>query len=284
MSNSEKARPGTKGAPRRAAKRTERPRSDLPCSGLKLAVMMGALLFSAAACGSAAADSDTAAVGDVVPIQSSGDETEQTAADQSGEVAGDEPASTDETPLADDPVGDPADGSGAGADTNGAATIEDAQAAYREFTDCMRNEGIQMPPAVFDAEGKIDLDAQLAYFQSLDPNEAASQDFTDEAAAEEQCAPANANELLALISPDASDIEQLQTDLSGELDTQLTALAQCMRAQFPDFPDPVGIELDLTADDDQGFNPFPGIDDEDPLYAAPMETCAQSVGLGGIGG
>ena len=250
---------------------------------------MAALLFTASACGSAAADSDTAAVGDVVPIQSSGDEPAS---------SGDEPASTEE-PLSadapavepgdesgDDPTDEPVDDSGAVTGANGVATIEDAQAAYREFTDCMRNEGIQMPPAVFDAEGKIDLDAQLAYFQSLDPNEAASQDFADEAAAEEQCVPANADELLALISPDASDIEQLQTDLSGELDTQLTALAQCMREQFPDFPDPVGFELDLTADDDgaEEFNPFPGIDSEDPLYAAPMEACAQSVGLGGIGG
>jgi len=178
-----------------------------------------------------------------------------------------------------DAAPDPAGAVSAEADTGAAPTIEEAQQAYRDFTECMRNEGVPMAPAVFDAQGRIDVDSQADFFTEGGAGTQAELSATQEQAAEAQCIPDNAEALLSLITPDASEIRRVEDELSGELDEQMTKLAVCMRREFPDFPDPVSIDLDFSADEDVNFEPFPGISLDDEVYAAGFDACGREVGV-----
>ena len=220
------------------------------------------IALTLAACGGSDASEVAAAQEDVVPIQSTESTTE---ADSISPGADNAAATTGSEPIS---------------ETAADLDIDTAQAMYREYVQCMRDEGVTMAPAAFTADGKIDLDAEIAWWEDQAAEDLDGLDQTDYESAEENCLPENAEAALALIAPDESEIADLEAGFEEDLTEDLTAISQCMRKEFPDFPDP--IIPDLSGDAGAGaieVDPFPGIDPEDPAYEAAFLACADEIGL-----
>ena len=123
----------------------------------------------------------------------------------------------------------------ADASTEATTTTEavDPEEAFQEYTQCMREHGIEMPDPSTDSGGVIEIEA-----------DGGDLDFSafDEAAAE--CDPI----LEAAFGEFALSPEQ-----EAEMMDQELALAQCMRAEGIDWPDPTGdmnVMIDLGEDVD----------------------------------
>lgn len=237
------------------------------------------LTLVAAACGGTDDSETAAAQQDVVPIGASeSSDAESATTETSVDGGSSEPDGPSDADAPTD-TDAPSDGDGT------TYTIAEAQDAYRSFVECMRDAGVPVAPAVFTADGTIDIDAEIEYFDSLTAEDAARFEElgdVDTEAIEEGCLPEGAEELYALIAPDESRVAELTAELEVDLAEQLTSIAQCMRRTFPDFPDPVLPDLEELNEDegsDGDFNPFPGIDPEDPVYEGVVEACAQEIGL-----
>lgn len=229
--------------------------------GLAGALAAG-IALTLAACSGGDTSEVAAAQQDVVPIQ------------PTSSTIGSDPA------LVDEDGAEPASSSEPTSGTASDLDIETAQAMYREYVQCMRDEGVTMAPAAFTADGKIDLDAEIAWWEDQAAENLDGLDQTDYESAEENCLPENAEAALALIAPDESEIADLEAGFEEDLTEDLTAISRCMRKEFPDFPDP--LIPDLSGDAEDGaieVDPFPGIDPEDPAYEEAFLACADEIGL-----
>lgn len=234
----------------------------------KGAMLLAALALLLAACGGGGETSETAsAQSDVVPIAPADGATTTASPGATTDAAA--------APAADSSVAD--EGAATGGQT---FTIAEAQDAYRSYVTCMKDEGVPVGPAVFDADGKIDIDAELAYWESLSAADIAGlEDETiDYDAIDMSCRPENAESLYALIAPDESRVQELENEFADEFNDQMTELARCMRRTFPEFPDPILPDLS-NLESDIDVDPFPGIDPDDPIYFEPFEQCALEIGL-----
>jgi hypothetical protein len=133
----------------------------------------------------------------------------------------------------------------------------DPQEAMLEFTECMRDHGIDMADPQFDGEGRggITLEATPENEEEL-------------AAAQEACQP--------LLENARSEME-LDPEQEAEMREQLLEFAECMRDHGIDMPDP-------QFSDDGGFvvqaGPEGGGPREDPDFAAAAEECQTEGGPG----
>ena len=136
-----------------------------------------------------------------------------------------------------------------------------------DFTECMRDNGIDIPDITFDADGQPVISGALAEeFDLLD--------------GEFQTALSNCRGIFA----EAGEGVELQLDpeLIAEVTDQLTEWAICMRDNGVEgWPDPLptfsGTEIPFPmAEMAQAFN--------DPEFAGAMEACEDLVAFPGIGG
>lgn len=161
----------------------------------------------------------------------------------------------------------------------GAATS--TEEALLAFTECLREHGLEVDDPDFDGTGGFGIAIPFGDGSGTGPDD-------DTQAALEACQP-----LMEGIQDQFNDFDPSQ------LEDQLYAFAECMRDEGVDWPDP-----DLTAfapgggaagppqggepgeGPNQGGGPFAGngVDMEDPLVQAALETCQSDVGFGFPGG
>jgi hypothetical protein len=154
--------------------------------------------------------------------------------------------------------------------TTGATTTTEApdlEEAALDFTECMRENGIEIPDITFDADGQPVISASLAQeFDLLD---------TQFQAALSTCR--------VIFSEAGAGVElQLDPELLAEVTDQLTEYAVCMRDNgVESWPDPLptftGSEIPFPmAEMGEAFN--------DPEFSVALEACQDLVAFPGIGG
>ncbi|MDH3538964.1 MAG: hypothetical protein OEP52_03125 [Acidimicrobiia bacterium] len=154
-------------------------------------------------------------------------------------------------------------------DTSGAATATtapsrlDPEVALLEFSQCMRDEGIDLPDIGVDAAGSPLLDPAL--LERIDIESAQFEDALGKCES-------------ILQQAGAFDVD-LDPELLAQIDDQLVEFSQCMRDNgFADFPDPSG--LDTGA-------PYPLsvlAQFSDPEFEAAVEICQRGLAFPGQGG
>jgi hypothetical protein len=146
-------------------------------------------------------------------------------------------------------------------DAPAASAPTDPQEAMLAYTQCMRENGIEM-----DDPSGANGDAGIA----LNIDESNADEFE---AAEKEC-----SQLLAAVEGDDADVDP---ELEAEAREQMLAFAECMREQGFDVPDPVfaddggGMHIqEAGPGDGDGARPA---DPEDEDFAAAEEECGMGV-------
>lgn len=125
-------------------------------------------------------------------------------------------------------------------------TTVDVEGAARDAVDCFREQGIDLPDPMLDANGNVAFNTDI---------DLSAYDSDDLSAAQQACADELNRVIMGFVG----------TDLTSFADA-LLEYAQCMRENGFDLPDP-----DFT--DLAGQGPFGGIDQNDPDFVAADETC-----------
>jgi hypothetical protein len=156
----------------------------------------------------------------------------------------------------------------------GAATAEpsgapvDFQDALLEFTQCLRDQGLDVDDPQFGTGGGPQFGggggAGGGLFGGADPNDPGVR------AAQEACAP-----LLEGVQG------QFDPEAQAERQAQQLALAQCMRDEGIDWPDP---QIGTGAGGGFGGNFRTEVDFQSPEVQAALEVCRTEVGFEGPGG
>ena len=164
--------------------------------------------------------------------------------------------------------------------TTGEAAATSTEEALLAFTECLREQGLEVDDPDFDGTGGFG----IAIGGGGGGGPGAGGLDADTQAAMEICQP-----LMAGIRGQFQDFD------SSDLEDQLYAFAECMRDEGVDWPDP-----DLTAFapgggaagppqggdpgevPNQGGGPFAGngVDMDDPLVQAALEACQSDLGFG----
>ena len=136
----------------------------------------------------------------------------------------------------------------------------EADEALLDFSQCMRDEGIELPDIAVDEDGAPILDPAL-----LDVIDVQSDEFT---AAFDTCQP-------ILERSGAFDVE-IDPELQAQIEDDLFAFSACMRTEgFEDFPDPVfrgGASLPYP------ISVLAQLDD--PKFEAAVEVCQEGLAFG----
>lgn len=143
----------------------------------------------------------------------------------------------------------------AGTDTTAAAPT-DPEEAMLAFTQCMRDQGVDMADPEMDADGNL----RLARPEGVDEGN------RDEVrAAREECGP-----LLDDVVQRFDNVDRT------ELQDNLLAYAQCMRDNgYEDMPDPDVSAFGPGARGSGGDGPLSGIDRSDPAFQAADQVCRE---------
>ena len=134
----------------------------------------------------------------------------------------------------------------------------DVEEAVLAFTQCLREEGIEVDDPEFDGEGGFALDLGGGY---RDPGGGGGYDYEEVGEAMDAC-----GHLMEGVTQqfDLPDDTELQDDLLG--------FAECMRSNGIDVPDP-----DFSSDGPGGFFE---LDPEDPEVEAALEACQAEIAFG----
>ena len=139
-------------------------------------------------------------------------------------------------------------------DDAGETSPADREEAMLEFTECMRDRGIDMPDPEFSGEGGGGMIEMTA-----DPEDEGFQE------AQEACQP---------ILEDAMGEIELDPEQEAEMREQLLEFAECMRDHGIDMPDPVfDGEGRVTMRAEAGERFEPGVDDE--AFTEASEECGR---------
>lgn len=117
-------------------------------------------------------------------------------------------------------------------DEQSTETSVDPEEAMLAYTECMRDEGIDMPDPVFVDEGDGKTGGAIAISSDdAEGGDGPSIDFDSDEfkAAEEKCKP---------LMDDAVGSMEVDPEQQAEMREQMLEFAQCMRDQGIDFPDP----------------------------------------------
>ena len=182
-----------------------------------------------------------------------------------GDGGDDGVASIDQEAAADDGSGaDEEDGGGGG----GPVDESEIQDAMLEYSQCMRDNGVDMPDPQFDEDGGAQVG--ISPDSGIDPE---SEDFQ---AAEEECRP-----IMEEVRPDMN----LSPEEQAEMQDRLTAMAECMRERGHDMPDPqvdgdggVRITRGGPGSGSGGDGASGGPPDEE--FEQDMEECSEDAGMG----
>lgn len=149
--------------------------------------------------------------------------------------------------------------------SGGGGRIDDSemQDAMLEYAQCMRDNGIDMPDPEFEEGGGISL--------GIDSEGGPDPESEEFKAAQEECEP-----IIEEVRPDV----QLSPEEQAEMQDQLVAMAECMRARGHDMPDPQvddggGVRITRGAPDDEGAGP------PDEQFEQDMEECGEEAGMDG---
>ncbi|MDQ3543881.1 MAG: hypothetical protein M3431_08490 [Actinomycetota bacterium] len=143
---------------------------------------------------------------------------------------------------------------------------EDPEAAMLAYTECMREQGIDMPDPITNGDGAG------GAFVVVEDTTGGVGDMEDFMAAEEECSP--------LLEAAMSNIE-IDPEQEAELRENMLAFTECMREQGIDMPDPVfnedGDGMSVQVHSAEGApmgaaEPF----EPDPEMEAAMEACGQT--------
>jgi hypothetical protein len=178
--------------------------------------------------------------------------------------------------------GDDSDGQVASADSEDAGqdegeagssdgTTSDDEVTEQEmldYTECLRGQGLDVADPQVDAEGNVAFGGLAGGQGPQDMSQEELAEFQEQfEAAQEVCG-----------TPPGGGFAGEQ-DLS-ELEDQMLELAECLRDQGIDVPDPDFGNLEEGATPGQGGGPFGDIDRTDPEFQAAFEEC-QDVFSGG---
>jgi hypothetical protein len=195
----------------------------------------------------------------------SGDDDDGTGVASLGTVAPDDGADTN---SADDNTGDDAgDGDDA---TDGTSEGEtDPQEAMLEYTECMRDHGIDMPDPQFSEDG-----GSFAVVGGPGSEDEGADDFNPDSpeyqAAEAECGP---------ILEDAVGQIEVDPEQEAEMREQMLEFAACMREHGIDMPDPVfdsNGRVEVQIGSEEGEAPM----DQEAMEDA-QEACMEETGGGG---
>jgi hypothetical protein len=157
----------------------------------------------------------------------------------------------------------------AGSDGSNKVSDRERDAAFRKFTQCMREHGVDMPDPEVADDGSFTMQAPVVA-ESSDGSVQPPAGFRE---ANEACQ----KYLEGVVNggdedgPSAEEIEKIQR--------QALKFARCMRAEGIDFPDPEfgsgggGGGMVMIG------GPGEGIDPTDPTVSAAMEKCSKDVGM-----
>lgn len=172
-------------------------------------------------------------------------------------------ASIDENAAADESDSQDEETSGPG---GGRVDEGEMQDAMLEYTQCMRDNGIDMPDPQFEEGGGVSMG--FGPESGVDPE---SEEFK---AAEEECR--------AILDEARPDV-QLTPEEQAEMQDRLVAMAECMRARGHDMPDPQvnedgGVEIRAGGPDAPGGA---GNGPPDEQFEQDMEECSEEAGMEG---
>ncbi len=167
-----------------------------------------------------------------------------------------------DTEAAADDGNDDGGGGRSGPDAAQRAEFEDA---LLEFTECMREHGIDMPDPQFDGEGGggIAIAGGPGGERGIDPE---SEEFQ---AAQDACAP---------ILEEARQGIEIDPEQQAEMQDRMLEFAQCMRDHGIDMPDPQfdgegGVTLGVRPGSEDTGSPS-GPDPDDPEFQEAVEECS----------
>lgn len=191
-----------------------------------------------------------------------------TADSSSGDIAS---LGTDESAAASNDTGESTP------DTSTSDSIDPAD-AFVAYTECMRDEGIDLPDAqIVSSDGGATQGGVIAIGSAEPGSENGPQSDLPDFDSEEYEA---ANDLCQPILDDAMGEIEIDPEVQAEQREQMLAHAQCMRDQGIDFPDPVFSDngsVTMTVGDDEGG---PMSDAESEEMNAAFEACNDLMGGG----
>lgn len=240
-------------------------------------VCMVTLSSFAAACGSTAKQgNDVASIGTDKPAD---DDSTNATSDATPDATDDATDSSTDDSSTDD-TGDRTDDS---TDSSTEDSVDPAQAMV-DFTECMRDNGIDMPdPQVVNANGSGNATTgggPMIALNSVPDGEDPQTDIGFDPESEEF---QEAQEACQPILDEAATAISIDPEVEAEHRQQMLDFAKCMRDHGIDFPDPTfndtgGISISVgsaeAADGDQGPPP------DDEAFQAANEACADLLGDG----
>jgi hypothetical protein len=141
---------------------------------------------------------------------------------------------------------------------------KDPEDAFREFAECMREHGVDMPDPEVSDDGGVSFSAP----EGAAPADGAEVRGSDEfASAHEACE----QHLEGVVNGDGKRPNEEQQEKFRE---QALEHAQCMRDHGIDFPDPQFGDGGMVTQSLGG-----GIDPNDPTFQDAMEECSEKAGL-----
>ncbi len=144
----------------------------------------------------------------------------------------------------------------------------DFQESLLKYTQCLRDNGLDVPDPQFGADGRPQFGAGAGgaggRFGDIDLD---SPEFQ---AAQEAC-----GDILAGVQ------RQIDPEVLAERQAQLLVFAECMRDEGIDFPDP---QLGTDGGPRFGAGRFGGLDFQSPEFQTAFEVCQDSLGGFGPGG
>jgi len=150
------------------------------------------------------------------------------------------------------------DDTGSGRGSDGPPSNEEFQDAALEYAQCMRDHGIDMPDPEFSGEGGV----QMSMPEGADHDEVE--------AADEECHP--------IMEEAVPEGEAMDPEQQAEMQDQLLEVAQCMREQGYDMPDP---EVDDSGRVTFGAGPGEGRRGAEPgeEFDQDMQDCQEQAGM-----
>jgi hypothetical protein len=166
---------------------------------------------------------------------------------------------------------DPGPDEGQAGSSDGATSDDEVtEQEMLDYTECLRDQGLDVADPQVDAEGNVAFGG-LAGGQG--PQDMSQEDFAEFQeqfqAAQEVCGPPPGGGFAGTGGQDQSELED-----------QMLELANCLRDQGIDVPDPDFGNLEEGGTPGQGGGPFGDIDRSDPEFQAAFEEC-QDVFTGG---
>lgn len=156
---------------------------------------------------------------------------------------------------------------GAG-EESGPTTTLDPQDAFVAYTECMREEGVDMPDPVVSGDGAVSGGGLVVQSEPAGGDPSFDREDDAFAAADEQCR--------SYLDDALGEIE-VNPEQQAEMREQMLAFSECMRDHGLDYPDPVfgdNGQVSVSLDESSG------VDFDSSEFQAANEECSSLMGDG----